>query len=62
MTNIKCSKDQLTTCKVRQNYGLSCRDCRYDETCDPDFRRIMTWRYINDTNSKNKEVKKNGYH
>lgn len=60
MTNIKCSKEQLSTCKTRQLYNMNCRDCKFDETCDPDFRRIMTWRYTDDTNSKNRRSK-NGY-
>lgn len=61
MTNIKCTQDQLSTCKTRQLYGLSCRDCRYDATCDPDFRRIMTWTYKPDTKQR-KRGQNYGYH
>lgn len=63
MTNIKVTRDQLSTCKLRQRSGCSCRDCIYNDSCDPDFRRIMTCEIKIDTdkNMNEREVKKNGY-
>ena len=59
MTNIKINPDQLEICKLRQRANRSCRDCKYDDRCDPDFRRIMTLK-IPDENEKERS-RKNGY-
>ena len=59
MTNIKINPDQLEMCKLRQRANMSCRDCKYDERCDPVFRRIMTLKIPDE--KREREVKKNGY-
>ena len=60
MTNVKINPDQLEICKLRQIANRSCRDCKYDLTCDPTFRKIMTYE-IPEAKEKEREVKKNGY-
>lgn len=59
------TREQLSVCMIRQRTHRSCRDCIYDDKCDPDFRRIMTADIISDTISKRKHRKRgqeNGYH
>jgi len=56
------TREQLSVCILRQRLKRSCRDCKYDDRCDPDFRRIMTADITTDTNNKTEsEVKINGY-
>lgn len=57
---MRVTKDQLSICMLRQKCNLSCRDCKYDGRCDPDFQKVMTSDI--DTEQKLKmEVKIYGY-
>lgn len=50
------TREQLSVCITRQRLHRSCRDCVYDDKCDPDFRRIMTADISTDTiTDKDKE-------
>lgn len=57
---MRVTKDQISICKLRQGCQLSCRDCKYGDRCEIDLNRLMA-DDIEDTNTKTKEVKKNGY-